>query len=72
MEVTSTFFVYIIENVPHCVGAEDLVRDISTQHHIVFILENGGDVPRPQLEPVCVCVCVCVCDGFTDKHLKRE
>ena len=35
--------------------------DISTQHHVPLILQDGGDVARPHLKPsVCVCVCVCV------------
>ena len=72
MEVTSAFVVDVIEKVPHCVGTEDLVRDVGTQHHIVFILENRGDVTRPQLKPVCVCVwsgIVCVPINSSSWHV---
>ena len=41
----------LVEVVVHRVSSHDLVRDVSTQHHVFLVLQDGGDKSRPQVQP---------------------
>ena len=51
MEGSSPAFgVELVEEVPDCVRAEDLVGDVGTEENTRIIVEDGRDETRPQLK----------------------
>ena len=41
-----------VQSVVDCVRTHDLVGDIGTQHDVVLVLEDGGNKPWPQVQPM--------------------
>ena len=51
VEVPPGTLVDLVHHLQDGDGAEHLVRDLSTQHHVALIREDGSDEPRPDLHP---------------------